>query len=145
MPSPQSESYFEGKLLLEHLSSNRDSIGRFCTSDSRGVIAMFSANRTCDFIEYAEFKHMSIRRGFHYHKRFIEQLYVLSGSLTLVAQPLEASPTERIAVSIGAGDVITISPLVVHGFVALEPAAVISFGSGADPFVDRYPHSLDAV
>jgi len=136
MSQSENKPYFNGQLIVEQLTRAADSEGRFRNNDERGEVAMIITNGSLEYVELAEFAHRGIRRGYHYHTAYTEQLYVISGKLYIAAEMLETG--EKTLLEINAGDVIKIKPGVAHAFIALEKSLVLSMGSGADPFADRH-------
>lgn len=100
---------------------------------------MLVADDKIEHIEYAEFREAHVRRGDHFHKHYVEKLYVIRGALLLAVSDMRDQ--ESVTVKLGAGDVVTIQPGIAHGFYALEPSMVLSAGYGDKPFVDRYPYA----
>lgn len=67
-------------------------------------------------------------RGNHYHKTSIQYTYVLSGKFEVLLAKAE-SPEEVKRVVLGAGQLITIPPFIIHRFSALEKSVFIEMDS----------------
>jgi quercetin dioxygenase-like cupin family protein len=67
-------------------------------------------------------------RANHYHKNSIQYCYVLSGKFeVLVAKPDKKADVERIV--LGPGELIKISPGIIHRFRAIEKSDIIEITS----------------
>lgn len=64
-------------------------------------------------------------RGNHYHKLQTQYTYMLSGTVELHSKDttIADAPVEKIVLQVG--DLVTIPPLLVHTYVALEPASML--------------------
>lgn len=108
-------------------------------TDDRGLTILLNEGRQLDFIEYIEFNSIGDIRGGHYHRDYVEQFHVLSG--TLLAEFVDMSTSDQgevvTSIDVRSGTTVTIPSAVAHRFTAREPTQAISFGTGASPLLDR--------
>lgn len=116
-----------GKIEIEHTEK------RFW--DDRGETTIVAERGPIDFLEYLEFKEAGDVRGGHYHERYTESFYVISGCVRLTALDVASGVIEEF--QLGAGDLVTIPGLVAHRFVAQEACRALAFGTGSSPLEDR--------
>ena len=64
-------------------------------------------------------------RAQHYHKQQIQHTYVLSGKVELTTKDLSQKGSKPVTVVVTAGSMITLQPMVIHKYVALEDYAII--------------------
>ncbi|RLB83010.1 MAG: hypothetical protein DRH17_03660 [Deltaproteobacteria bacterium] len=64
-------------------------------------------------------------RGGHYHKKKIEDFYIVSGNLRILLWDMETQENDVIEVT--AGQKVTIHPMCAHKFQAITPSQVIEF------------------
>lgn len=131
------QSFLQGKVILEKLPREASEDGRFFGGDERGDVAMFFSGKNVEYVEYAEFKNKGVKRGFHYHNNFTEYACVLYGEIRFVGKVVGSD--DEIEVLLSEGDILTIKPGVAHGFLALEKSGIIYAGNGQSPFKDRKP------
>ena len=127
-------SYLGGALTVEELGRDAGA-GLFRAEDARGQVAWLTRGEPADYVHVVEFRASGDRRGFHFHTGFHERLYVVSGSLRLIA----SFQGERIELQLTAGSLVGFAPGVAHGFIAETPALTVAFGSGTDPIRDTTP------
>lgn len=128
-------TYLDGKVTVYTLSKEVDQLGRFRGGDERGDFAMMIAGENIDHLEYAEFATAKVKRGFHFHQKFTEKIYVLKGSLILAVADI-ASPSQ-VNIPIAPGELVTIQPNIAHACFALESTIIVAMGHGSNPFADR--------
>lgn len=128
--------YLAGLVIVETLGIIPDSFGRFRNGDDRGEVAMIVSGSTIQYVEFAEFRSKGVKRGYHYHERYLERLYVLQGKILMAIRPLDRGSQTDITLS--SGDIVTIYPGVAHAFFSKEPSLVLSMGSEDNPFTDRH-------
>lgn len=134
--SENSKSFLNGAVLLDRLTSDKDSSGRFQVEDSRGRVAVFLSGVPTTHIEYAEFNNPGIKRGFHYHNELLKRIYICKGVLDFAA--MGAGGNIQIDFRVFQGDLLTISPRIAHAFLSQEEAVLVAALSGnAHPFEDR--------
>ena len=131
--------FLDGRLVIESLSPERDSAGRFRSEDARGHLALILADANVEYVEFAEFAAAGVARGNHYHQHYIEELYVITGSIQMKAKALDGG--DPVTVRLEAGSMTTIHPGIAHVFEALGPAAAISMGKRSNPFTDRHAYT----
>lgn len=141
-------SYLNNSMIVESSSEETSEKNRFWHSDERGKVAVILDNCNVDFLEYAEFANSGIKRGHHYHDKYTEYLYVLSGQIRVVAKLLSTGELTNFIIK--RGDLLTIKPNVAHGFLSLSHAEVLTMGTGSNPFNDRksfkeFPDELYSV
>lgn len=91
-------------------------------SDERGIITDL-LNKNLGHVGLITTKKGAVRAN-HYHKTSIQYSYILSGKFeVLVAKFDEVEKVEKIILN--SGDLITINPLVIHTFRALEDSDMI--------------------
>jgi quercetin dioxygenase-like cupin family protein len=130
-------TFLDGRVTVQALTPDNDLAGRFSKADDRGRISVLVRESPRSFVELAEFLHPGTRRGFHLHRTYQEELFVVSGYLTVVVE--EDASGNHAEFEIGAGDLLQIAPGIAHGFIAQEPSLVVAMGNQADPFKDREP------
>lgn len=130
-------TFLDGRVTVQVLTPDNDQAGRFSKADERGRISVLVRESPRNFVELAEFKHPGTRRGFHLHRKYQEELFVVSGSLTVITED-EASGNHA-EFEMAAGDLLQIAPGVAHGFIAQQPSLVVVTGNLTDPFKDREP------
>lgn len=129
------KEFLNGGIKIESFESVPDSQGRFTGGDERGMVSGILHGVSINFVEVAEFVKAGMKRGFHFHEQYEEQLYIISGSLKMIVRSRDGKNT--IALDVHIGDLITIAPGIAHGFEAIEKTIIISMGNGTDPFKDR--------
>lgn len=127
-------SYLGGALAVEVLGGDSGA-GLFRAEDARGQVAWLARGEPAGYLHVVEFRSPGDRRGFHLHAGFHERLYVVTGTLRLIA----SFGGERIELSLAAGSLVGLAPGVAHGFIAESPALAVAFGSGTDPIHDTTP------
>lgn len=132
-----SRIFLDGRVTVQTLAEDNDQAGRFSKADDRGRISVLVRESPRTFVELAEFKHPGTRRGFHLHRIYQEELFVVSGSLVVVVE--EEASRNHAEFEMAAGDLIQIAPGIAHGFIAQEPSLLVAMGTFADPFKDREP------
>lgn len=140
MDSDKIIKHLDGKIVVEKLEKEADSTGRFRGGDDRGEVAMIISNSVINHIELAEFSRSGIKRGFHFHKEYLERLYLISGTISMSAC-LASTPSIKKEFTIHAGEIVTIYPMVAHAYLSVEKSIAISMGSGPSPFLDRELYS----
>jgi mannose-6-phosphate isomerase-like protein (cupin superfamily) len=127
-------SYLDGGLTVETLAADA-AAGRFRAQDARGDVAWLARGEPFGYLHAISFSGAGVRRGFHLHAGHRERLYVVSGTLRLLA----SWNGERIEVALEPGSLATFAPGVAHGLVAQSAALAVSFGDGSDPIADTVP------
>jgi len=130
------EIFLGGRVLLEKLTPESDSSGRFQTQDDRGRVALFSPRQPANHLEYVEFSERGVTRGFHYHEDLTEVIYTCWGNLTIALRLVDEG--EQVELNLGQGDLLTIGPGIAHAVLAQETSTIIATFSGTQsPLVDR--------
>ncbi|MCL2410275.1 MAG: cupin domain-containing protein [Treponema sp.] len=129
------QSYLNDNMIVESSPKVEGETNRFWHSDKRGEVAVILDNINVNFLEFAEFAASEIKRGHHYHEKYTEYLYVLSGEVKVIAKSLITE--EEISFFIRKGDLLTIKPNIAHGFLSITHAEVLTMGTGSNPFNDR--------
>lgn len=132
------KNYLDNQITVEKFFKKCDLQGRFNGGDKRGKVAMFLSNNPVEFVEYTEFKKEKIERGFHFHKQYIEFIYIIKGKLIFIAKSLQTN--KQIKIVLTSGNLLKINPNIAHAFLSLEQTQVISAGHGPSPFVDRHSY-----
>lgn len=127
-------SYLDGGLTVEALAADV-AAGRFRAQDARGDVAWLARGEAFDFLHAISFSGPGVRRGFHLHTGHRERLYVVSGTLRLLA----AWKGGTVEVALEPGLLATFAPGVAHGLIAQSAALAVSFGDGTDPIGDTVP------
>jgi len=127
-------SYLDGGLTVEVLGADA-AAGRFRVEDARGDVAWLARGEPFDFLHAISFSGPGVRRGFHLHAGHQERLYVVSGTLRLIA----GSGGETVDLTLEPGTLATFAPGVAHGLIAQSAALAVSFGGGTDPIADTTP------
>jgi quercetin dioxygenase-like cupin family protein len=127
-------SYLDGGLTVEALGPDA-AAGRFRARDARGDVAWLARGEPFDSLHAISFSGPGVRRGFHLHAGHRERLYVVSGTLRLLA----SWKGETVEVALEPGSLATFAPGVAHGLIAESAALAVSFGDGTDPIADTTP------
>lgn len=128
------QSYLEGGLTVEELGRDA-AAGLFRGIDARGEVAWLARGEPFTALHAISFSGPGARRGFHLHAGHSERLYVMSGTLRLLA----GRGGETVEVMLEPGLLATLAPGVAHGLIAESAAFAVSFGSGTDPIADSTP------
>jgi quercetin dioxygenase-like cupin family protein len=128
------QSYLDGGLTVEVLGADAVA-GRFRGRDARGEVAWLARGEPYDSLHAISFSAPGVRRGFHLHAGHRESLYVVSGTLRLIA----GRGGEMVELTLDAGTLATFEPGVAHGLIAESASFAVSFGSGTDPVADTIP------
>ena len=94
--------------------------------DHRGLIKDLLVGESVDAITLIETNKGGVR-GNHYHKKTIQWIYMLSGSLEYVFQTGD-SDTERVV--LGPGHLVKTEAWEKHAFIALEASQFLVFSRG---------------
>ncbi len=90
--------------------------------DERGMIADLS-NKQMNHVGLITTE-VGAQRGPHYHKLSVQDSYILSGRFEVILAPANDAKNAR-KVILNAGEMITIPPMVIHGFKAIDRAIMI--------------------
>lgn len=128
------QSYLDGGLTIETLGPD-SAAGRFRAQDARGDVAWLARGEPFGYLHAISFSGPGVRRGFHLHAGHRERLYVVSGTLRLLA----SWKGETVEMTLEAGALATFAPGVAHGLIAESAVLAVSFGDGTDPIADTVP------
>ncbi len=127
----QARSFLGGKLLIRNLPAAGESADERRIIQDKGEMAQIANSREARFVHllYWDLK-PGFDRGHHYHKRKLENFYVISGKLKLRIQDNETHEVlDRV---LTAGMKVTIEPPCPHAFRAIEYSQVLEFH--AEPY-----------
>ncbi len=79
-------------------------------------------------------------RGHHYHAKKVEYFYILTGKVDFILETLDK--TERLVISLEAGQRITLQPGVAHAFRSKGYAQVVEYSPAAYDPTDTYPQPV---
>lgn len=114
------------KYKLDALPITKDFLKEKRLLEKRGELALISDGQAINHLGYFSLeKGNGYCRGRHYHKKKIEQFYIIAGSLTVLLVDLDSKEKEEI--SITSGNRLTIFPRCAHVFYAKELSQVIEY------------------